>query len=126
MLAINRTIFLEKIDEEQEYKDIYKTKITEVNNESIFIQLPVNQRTSKTDYFHKGSKIIAKVVTERGSVYQFLTEITNHTVNKIPMIELIRPLENEFKKIQRRAYVRVEMMTEVFIKLGEDQPYKNV
>src|SRR5690625_578989 len=126
MLAISRTLFLEMVEENLEYKDIYKTKITEINNHSFFIQLPVNQRTSKTDYFHKGSKLIAKIVTENDTVFQFPTEIVNHIVKKIPMIELVRPLEHEYKKIQRRAYVRVEMITDVFIKFDEDQPYEKV
>jgi len=126
MLSISRTLYLKKVENEIEYKDIYKTKITEINNHSFFIQLPVNQRTSKTDYFHKGSKLVAKVVTENGIVFQFPTEIVNHTVKKIPMIELVRPLEHEYKKIQRRAYVRVEMITDVLIKIDEDQPYEKV
>lgn len=124
MLAISRTIFLEIANSNEEYKDIYKTKITEINNDSFFIQLPINQRTSKTDYFHKGSKLIAKLVLESGTVFQFPTEVIDHKVNKIPMIELMRPLDHEYKKIQRRAYVRVDMITEVLVKLGEDQAYE--
>ncbi len=123
MLEIGRTIYLEKIEDNQEYKDKYKTKITELNEQSIFIQLPINERTSKTDYLHIGSVLIAKVVLENGTVYQFPTKIIEHTVKKVPMIELKRPLDDEFKKIQRRAYVRVEMITDILVKLHENEPF---
>jgi len=115
VLTIGKTIHLELIDDNKEYKDKYRAKVVEMSNHSFFIEFPVNQRTKKTDFFRDGEEFLGSIVTENESVYQFPTKLIDRTVRKIPMLEMTLPDEADFVKIQRRAYVRVDFITDVSV-----------
>src|SRR5690625_2951712 len=60
-------------------------------------------------------EFFGKVVTDDGSVYQFPTKLIDRTVRTIPMLEMTLPVEAEFVQVQRRAYVRVDYMTDISV-----------
>lgn len=115
MLTIGEFIHLELVDDDKVYKDIYRAKVAEMDKQTFFIELPINQRTKKTEFFRDGTEFFGKLVIENGTVYQFPTKLINRIVRTIPMLEMTLPAEADFVQVQRRAYVRVDYMTDISV-----------
>src|SRR5690625_50476 len=115
MLAIGEFIHLELENNDKVYKDIYRAKVAEMGKQTFFIELPINQRTKKTELFRNGLEFVGKLVIDNGTVYQFSTKLINRIVRTIPMLEMTLPAETDFVQVQRRAYVRVDYITDISV-----------
>src|SRR5690625_285037 len=123
MLTIGKTIHLELVENNQVYKDLYRAKVAELNSQTFYIELPINQRTQKTAFFRDGTDFLAKIVTENEVVYQFPTKLLRRTVRTIPMLEMTLPSDNDFTQVQRREYVRVDHISDISVQ--SDRQGKN-
>jgi len=126
VLKIGETLILEPkygLEHEQ-----YRTKIVEYNNQSLFIDYPVNMATNKTVFLVDGAQLKVTYIGVDGSVYIFDTEVLGKIKSKIPMISLRNPEKDEHIKIQRREYVRVESSLDVAVhsKSEEFLPFNTV
>lgn len=113
VLKIGETLILEPkygVEHEQ-----YRTKIVEYNNQSLFIDYPVNMATNKTVFLVDGAQLKVTYIGVDGSVYIFDTEVLGKIKSTIPMISLHNPKKDEYIKIQRREYVRVESALDVAV-----------
>lgn len=96
-----------------------QSKVVEQRENIIFIDYPVSLQTNKTVFLIDGTQFRATFRTENNENYAFNTEVLGRTYQNIPMIMLHLPPKDEFIKIQRREFVRVNTPTDVAVK------YKN-
>lgn len=126
VLNVGDTIHLHFFDQNEIHK--YRAKVIDITPDAYFIGLPVNEETNRTDIFLTGESCEAQFVTKEQSMYAFQTKIIGRKKSNIPMIMLKRPGKNNYSRIQRRAYVRVNYQTEIVIQSCENDspPYTTV
>lgn len=113
MLKIGDTIILESRNEKEVHE--YKSKVTEIFSDRIYIDYPVNKKTGKTVYLINGMQFKASFVGKDESLYLFDTEVTGKVREPIPMLVLSYPRDGKLVRIQRRQYVRVEANVDIAI-----------
>ncbi|PWA12392.1 pilus assembly protein PilZ [Pueribacillus theae] len=121
MLEIGDVIELEPNFNEDSKK--FRSKVVDVGEHSIFISLPTNDSTNTDGVFLIGLTCNAKFVSKNKTAYKFQTKIIGRKKEKILMFELSLPPKDEFIRIQRRSYVRVEAQIKVEVSaMNEEFP----
>ncbi|PLT34856.1 flagellar brake protein [Bacillus sp. V5-8f] len=126
MIKIGDTLLLEpkySLQPEQ-----YKSMVVEMNENSIFIDYPVNTSTGKVAFLLDGSQLKITITDSNHAIYIFDTEVLGRVKAQIAMIQLARPPKDSLVKIQRRQFVRIEtpIDTAVHPEIGQFQPFRAV
>lgn len=93
----------------------FHCKIIEQQGNVLFIDYPKNVTTKKTVFLVDGTQFRAIYMTEDKESYAFQTEVLGRKAGNIPTVMLSCPSPEEFIKIQRREFVRVETSADVAI-----------
>ncbi|SOC20170.1 c-di-GMP-binding flagellar brake protein YcgR [Ureibacillus xyleni] len=112
-LKIGTTLILETTNSEN--VDKFHCKVVEQIENVIFIDYPVNTITKKTAFLVDGAQFRATFMTEDKISYAFNTEVLGRQKRNIPTIMLKCPPDEEFVKIQRREFVRVNTVADVAV-----------
>lgn len=123
-IKIGTVLTLEPIPAYEKSEKFY-CKVVEHTDRALYIDYPVNSLTKKTAYLIDGSQFRATFVTEDETSFAFNTEVIGRKLNKIPMIMLTFPPDEEFIKIQRREFVRVKTSVDVAVEF-ENQYFQFV
>ncbi|MGG4469185.1 flagellar brake domain-containing protein [Paenibacillus alvei] len=114
MINIGDTLILEPAHSENSEK--YKCRLVDRKENGIYIDYPIHAETKKAVFLLNGTQLKVSFVTSQGAVYMFDSEIIGREKqNNIPMLILHFPNSDQFIKIQRREYVRVETNVDVAI-----------
>ncbi|MEQ6356764.1 PilZ domain-containing protein [Lysinibacillus sp. M3] len=103
----------------------FRCKVVEQTENIIYIDYPINVATNKTAFLIDGSEFRATFHTDDKLSFAFSTEVVGRRAGNIPMIMLHCPKEDDFIKIQRREYVRVETPVDIAIQF-QDAKYQLV
>ncbi|MFC7685141.1 flagellar brake protein [Ureibacillus sp. GCM10028918] len=93
----------------------FRCKIVEQEHHILYIDYPVNTATNKTAFLVDGSQFRASFTGEDKVSYAFNTEVLGRKLGNIPTIMLACPPSDEFVKIQRREFVRVNTPVDIAI-----------
>jgi c-di-GMP-binding flagellar brake protein YcgR len=126
MIAVGEPLYLEPLFSDK--KDKYRCKICEVKGDKLFIDYPSNEATNRTEYFFDGTQFKASYVDKEKNVFTFRTELLGRKIEKIPVLIITLPKEEEIHKIQRREFVRVETLLDTAVKNSDDlyPPFNSV
>jgi len=114
VINIGDTLILEPAHSENSEK--YKCRLVDRKENEIYIDYPIHAETKKAVFLLNGTQLKVSFVTSQGAVYMFDSEIIGREKqNNIPMLILHFPNSDQFIKIQRREYVRVETNVDVAI-----------
>ena len=120
MLSVGQNLQIEPIFE-QNVQDIYpfQTTIVDYNDqvETFQVERPVSEGKTDELAFKQGTLFNIVLIEEDGEVYQFESELLSIDDGEEMVYEFNLP--EQFKRIQRRAYVRVDIETEIKIHLDE-------
>ena len=95
----------------------FRCRVVDQSENVIYIDYPVNVATKKMSYLVDGAQFRVTYMTEEKESYVFNTEVLGRKGGTVPMIILSCPPPEEFLKIQRREFVRVETNADVSIEL---------
>lgn len=112
-IKIGTSLILEPTSSEK--IEQFQSKVVEKNEHTLFITYPVNMQTQKTVFLIDGTQLRAMFQDEEKVNYAFTTEVIGRSNNQIPTILLSIPPEEEFIKIQRREFVRVQTPVDVAV-----------
>lgn len=93
----------------------FRCRVVEKIGNIILIDYPINIETNKTVFLIDGAQFRASYITESKQNYCFNTEVLGRRGGNIQTIMLACPPQDEFIKIQRREYVRVETPVDIAI-----------
>jgi c-di-GMP-binding flagellar brake protein YcgR len=113
MIAIGEPLFLEPLFSDK--KDKYRCKVYDVKDERLYIDYPSNKNTNRTEYFYDGTQFKASFVDKEKNIYTFHTELLGRKIEKIPVLIITLPKEEEIHKVQRREFVRIETLLDTAI-----------
>ena len=93
----------------------FRCKVVEQKDGVIYIDYPINTITKKTAFLIDGAQFRVTFNDESKQSFAFNTEVLGSKKGNIPMIMLTCPPDEEFIKIQRREFVRVETPVDVAV-----------
>ncbi|VXB39063.1 conserved hypothetical protein [Bacillus sp. 349Y] len=99
----------------------YKCRVCELEDDKVLIDYPIHQKTGKSIFLINGTRLKVSFVLKDQTVLECKTDVVGRRMAEIPLIELERPSEEEFQRIQRRHFVRIEAPVDISLKSGENQ-----
>lgn len=112
-IKLGTNLILEAFDEESDER--FKCKVIDQQDNMLFIDYPVSTITHRTAFLIEGTRFRVSYVDELKIGYAFKTSVVGRKKGNIPTLQLILPADEEFQKIQRREYVRVETPVDVAV-----------
>jgi c-di-GMP-binding flagellar brake protein YcgR len=109
---------MNSIDDE-ESKIEYKSRIADVTEKSIIIEIPLNEKTGRLKKLYQGDEISAHFLAQGGVKHYFTTEVTAFTEDVIRLVELRLPELSAITQVQRRNFLRVLAELEIAVKLND-------
>ncbi|WP_181186047.1 flagellar brake protein [Alkalicoccus urumqiensis] len=106
MMKIGTPVQLEASAEGE--RQFFRTSILDQAKGKIYIDYPIEEATGKVRFFLEGSEFQATFIGTDEAVYSFSTEVTGRLKTHVPMLVLKDPGKEEYSRIQRREFVRVE------------------
>lgn len=116
--TINQQLFIQVASmDEVESQHEYKSRISDINESYIAIQVPISVKTGRLKRLVSGDQISAHYITEGGVKNFFTTEVIGLRDEVIKLV-LIKPPELEsITRVQRRNYLRVPAELEIAVRL---------
>ena len=93
----------------------FRCKVVEQKDGVLYIDYPVNTITKKTAFLIDGAQFRVTFNDESKQSFAFNTEVLGRKKGNIPTIMLSCPPDDEFIKIQRREFVRVQTPVDVAV-----------
>ncbi len=113
LLAIGTILVIDKGFTED--SDKYKSKVVDLEENSILIDYPTHTETGKTAFFMDGTELFISFTDQSKISYAFKTAVSGRIMKGIPMLKLSYPGDDRLIKIQRRQFVRVETSLDVAV-----------
>lgn len=101
--------------DEKEAKILYKSRISDIDDESIHMEVPLEEGTGKLKRLYIGDELSAYFLTDGGVKNYFNTYVLGHREDVIRMVRIKKPELEEITKIQRRSFLRVQAELEVAV-----------
>ncbi|WP_100331434.1 flagellar brake protein [Bacillus xiapuensis] len=117
MLKVGLDLMLEPMEDTDEMneKETLRCKIADISDGKIYIDYPVNLKTNRTAFLMDDTKLKVEFIDPQAAsaVYMFSTEVIGRTKKNIQLLILKDPGIKEYKRIQRRRFVRVATAVDV-------------
>ncbi|NGM81506.1 glycosyl transferase [Paenibacillus sp. 7124] len=94
----------------------YRSRITEWEDESFLIEIPMQEGTGRLKRLHIGDELSVYFMSEGGIKNYFYTHVLGFKEDVIRMVRIRKPAENEIMKMQRRSFLRVSAELELAAK----------
>lgn len=117
---VNQILYMQvnSIDPE-EAQQVYKSRIADVNESYISMEVPIHDGTGKLKRLYAGDQINAHFITEGGVKNYFDTVILGFREEVIRLVLIKPPEADKITKVQRRNFLRVPAELEVAVKATE-------
>lgn len=117
---INQLIFI-SLDNSENFT--LKTRVADINQGKLAIELPIDKETGKLKIIPPGSRIKVWYVFDDQGQFTFETGVIELIKGKVPLLILEQP--QKFERLQRRDYLRVSASLETAIKLSGNKEGKS-
>ena len=112
--TIGQVITLEVTSEEQDKKQVLKSRIADENQEVFWIEAPTGEKGRFVRLVDGDIPVISYTSSANGVTYSFKSEVKgNKKENAAVLFAIKKPAPSEVVSVQRRAFVRVEASLEV-------------
>ncbi|WP_240413896.1 flagellar brake protein [Paenibacillus periandrae] len=111
-------IQINSIDED-EAKQEYKSRIADQDDNSIFMEIPINEKTGRLKKLYIGDELSAYFILDGGVKNYFTTSVLGFTDDVIRLVQIRKPAPESITKIQRRSFLRVPAELEMAVKYSD-------
>ncbi|MFK2824230.1 PilZ domain-containing protein [Bacillus sp. B190/17] len=127
MIETGMPLLLISTDDEGQ-EEHYRCRVADTDEGQIFIDYPVNIETNRSTFFLHGTQLMLEFIDPQHSsaVYTFNTEVTGRTKRNIPLLILHDPGPEQYKRVQRRKFVRVPIPVDAAVHFEDSQPFTAV
>ncbi len=115
MYAVNMPLFMETTGTEE--KKVYKARIADIKENSIYIEMPFNEESRRFESPSEGTNLRVWFYGADQARAHFDTRVTGKVEEDISMITVARPKMEDIHKTQRRNFVRVPTTVEAAIEI---------
>lgn len=114
MFKLGTILTIERINDNQLQR--YKSKIIDFDEDTIFIDYPVEPNSKRILYVMNNEQLKVSFVEEESEqAYQFNTMVIGKRKKAIPLLVLPRPKQEDIVRIQRREFVRINYAIDVAV-----------
>ncbi|NJP38169.1 flagellar brake protein [Alkalicoccus luteus] len=105
-----------------------RSKVLDLQKGYIFIDYPVSIETGRPKFFLEGTEFTVSFVGQDEAVYMFESSVAGRVKRKLPMLILKHPPSEEYRRIQRRQYVRIDCSLDCAFRsdAGEFDPFTTI
>jgi c-di-GMP-binding flagellar brake protein YcgR len=96
-----------------------RSRIADVDNQSIYIEIPLDEKSRKLYRSQMGEKFQLYFFTDDGVKHLFSSSVTGFRKDTVPLVAIRKPEPEEITKDQRRSFLRVEANLEVAVRIGD-------
>lgn len=96
------------------YEEEYRSKIIDIDDDYVYIDYPVNVKTSKTAFIMTDTAVTI-IFTDNRALYRFNTMIVKRMKDPTLALVIPKPATSELEKVQRREYVRIKTDADIAI-----------
>lgn len=123
-VKINETLYFQvaSLDEEEAKKE-YKSRIAEVNNELIYMEVPLHEKTGKLKRLEIGDQLSMHYLTEGGVKNFFESEVIGFSQDVIRLVAIRKPEPDAITRVQRRTFLRVSAQLEIAVRIGDHMQF---
>lgn len=114
----NLHVQVNSIDEE-EAKQEYKSRIADISEATISMEIPIHEKTGKLKRLYVGDELSAYFITDGGVKNYFTTHVLGFTDDVIRLVVIKKPAPESITKIQRRNFLRVPAELEIAVKYSD-------
>ncbi|TXK76568.1 flagellar brake protein [Paenibacillus sp. N3.4] len=111
-------IQLNTIDDEESRIE-YKSRIADVTDTSIVVEIPLNEKTGKLKKLYVGDELSTFFLSQGGVKHYFTTSVTGFKEDVIRLVELRKPELEAITQVQRRSFLRVLAELEIAVKISD-------
>ncbi|KGA99166.1 hypothetical protein AJ85_09555 [Alkalihalobacillus alcalophilus ATCC 27647 = CGMCC 1.3604] len=122
MIEIGKSIYLELTEQSDMGKpktEKFSSMVVDFLNQDLVIYYPISELTQKQSYFLKGTSFLVSYIGKDKAIYQFESEIIGRKIMQIPVLILKNAPLTEYKRIQRREYLRIKTLLDVTVTINE-------
>ncbi|MBO2945044.1 flagellar brake domain-containing protein [Paenibacillus sp. F411] len=121
---INEVLFIQ-IDtgDEAASRIVYKSRIAEMDEQSLYIEVPIEEGSGRLKKLFLGDELSLYFVTEGGVKNYFNSYVLGFHEDVIRQIRIRRPEEESISRIQRRSFLRVQADLEVAVTTGSGKQF---
>jgi c-di-GMP-binding flagellar brake protein YcgR len=111
-------IQVNSIDDE-EYRIEYKSRIADVTDRSIVIEIPMNEQSGRLKKLYYGDELNTFYIGQGGVKHYFTTSVIGFREDVIRLVELHKPEPEAITQVQRRSFLRVPAELEIAVKVSD-------
>ena len=105
---INQLLFMQmKVLDEEEARQEYKSRIADISETELMIEVPLNENTGRLKKLAQGDELSAYFLSEEGYKHFFSTTVLGFREDVIRLVRIRKPLQEDITRTQRRSYLRV-------------------
>lgn len=121
--SIGQTIQFHIVSQDkQEEEQLYKTRISDIESDQLFIEVPFDERGA-TKSLYAGDLLKVSYISNVDKVNYFFDAYVRGMLqdNNIRQYIIDKPAKSEISKVQRRSFLRVDAELEVAGRVGSDR-----
>ena len=107
----------------EEQKLQYKSRITDIHNETIEIEIPIEVESGVYTVLEPGKKLKVCFLTNDSVKNFFYSEVVQPGEESIEQLLIEKPAAESITRNQRRKYLRVPANLEIAVKLSEEMRF---
>ncbi|WP_248925399.1 flagellar brake protein [Paenibacillus hamazuiensis] len=111
-------IQVNSIDEE-EAKQEYKSRIADVTDTSISMEIPIHEKTGRLKRLYSGDELSVYFITDGGVKNYFTSTVLGFKEDIVRLVMIKRPDPETITKVQRRNFLRVPAELEIAVKYSD-------
>lgn len=113
---INDVLYIQlDTGDEKEAKIVYKSRISDMDDESMYMEVPLQEGTGRLKKLYIGDELSAFFLTEGGVKNYFNSYVLSHHEDVIRLVRIKKPDPDQITKVQRRSFLRVQAELEVAV-----------
>jgi len=117
---INQMLYFQVASpDEEEARIEYKSRIADVTDDYILMEVPMNEKTGRMKRLYIGDELALYFMAEGGVKNYFNSYVLGHKEEVIRLVVIKKPEPESISKIQRRNFLRVGAELEIAVKLME-------
>ncbi|SFK92303.1 c-di-GMP-binding flagellar brake protein YcgR, contains PilZNR and PilZ domains [Paenibacillus sp. 1_12] len=105
--------------DEDEAKQEFKSRIADQDDNCIFMEIPINEKTGRLKKLYIGDELSAYFILDGGMKNYFTTSVQGFTDDVIRLVKISKPAPETITKIQRRSFLRVPAELEMAVKYSD-------
>lgn len=118
IFKINQRLQIEIVGDKQ--AELYHSRIEDISEERMVIAMPMSKGYPVN--VSRGSQLFGKVITD-GAVYRFKSFVIDKRIYPLPVWIVSPP--SDIKKVQQRAFVRIEVMLPIRLEFIDAEEQEN-